>query len=109
MKAVTLLCRLIGSQCCIPIIAIDEELLLFQLSRIHCIDCSIAVLPFVIAELDSGTGVICFLSALTCSAFYLNEPRRFRQNCIFGLFSVALLLGSLRKYKKGYSGTFEQL
>lgn len=96
MKAVTLLCHLIGSQCCIPIIAIHGQL--FQLSRIHSIDCSVAVLPFIIAELDSGTRVIYFVSALTCSAFYLNEPRRFRQNCISGLlFFSGIAPGKLKK------------
>jgi len=87
MKAVTLLCCLIGSQSVVSWLSLFRTgLLLFLLHGIHSIDRSIHVFPFIITKLNGDTGVVCFVSGLTCSAFYLNEPRRFRHNCIFGPF-----------------------
>lgn len=87
MKAVTLLCCLIGSQSVVSWLSLFMSgLLLLLLYGIHSIDCSVDVLPFIITKLNSSTGVICFVSGLTCSAFHLNEPRRFRQLYLWAYF-----------------------
>lgn len=53
-------------------------LLLFLLYGIRSIDCFIDGSPFITTKLNIGTGVICFVSELTCSAFSLNESKGFR-------------------------------
>lgn len=87
------------SECCIPITTIHEWLLLFLIYIMCSIDCSIDVLTVIVTKLDSGAGAVCLDWYVVFSAWMNPDLGRILSSGFF--FSLALLLGNLRKHKKG--------